>query len=169
MTPVSLNTLNFQHLLYFWVVAREGSIARATVVLNLTQPTISTQLKTLEQSLGAKLFERRGRARVMTDTGQLVFRYADEMFRTGRELTQALARGTGDMPTRFVVGISDSRPKITTWRLLQPALAIVPRFRLICRIDKTERLVADLAAHLVDVVLADAASGANSASGAAIG
>lgn len=156
MTPATLNTLNYQHLLYFWVVAREGSIARATVVLNLTQPTISTQLKTLEQSLGAKLFERRGRARVMTDTGQLVYRYADEMFRTGRELTQALARGAGDMPTRLVVGVSDSLPKITTWRLLQPALAIVPKFRLICRIDKTERLIADLAAHSLDVVLADA-------------
>jgi len=156
MTPPSLNTLNYQHLLYFWVVAREGSIARATVVLNLTQPTISTQLKTLEQSLGAKLFERLGRSLVMTDTGQLVFRYADEMFRTGREMTEALARGTGDMPTRLVVGVSDSLPKLTTWRLLQPALAIVPKFRLICRIDKTERLVADLATHSLDVVLADA-------------
>jgi len=156
MTPASLNTLNFQHLLYFWVVAREGSIARATTLLHLTQPTISTQIKTLEQSIGSKLFERRGRSLAMTEIGQLVFRYADEIFRTGRELTDALARGTGDVPTRLVVGISDSLPKLTTWRLLQPALAIVPKFRLICRIDKTERLVADLAAHALDVVLADA-------------
>lgn len=152
----TLNTLNYQHLHYFWVVAREGSIARATVVLHLTQPTISTQLKTLERSLGTPLFERRGRNLVLTDTGQLVFRYADEIFRTGRELTDALARGGGAMPTRLVVGISDSLPKLTTWRLLQPALAIVPRFRLTCRIDKTDRLVADLAAHALDVVLADA-------------
>jgi len=155
MSPASLNAINYQHLLYFWVVAREGSIARATTVLHLTQPTISTQLKTLEQSLGAKLFERRGRALSLTETGQLVFRYADEMFRTGRELTLALARGGGDVPTRLVVGISDSLPKLTTWRLLQPALSIVPKFRLICRIDKTERLVADLATHALDVVLAD--------------
>ncbi len=155
MATPTLNTLNYQHLLYFWVIAREGSIARATTVLNLTQPTISTQLKTLERSLGAALFERRGRGLVLTDIGQLVFRYADEMFRTGRELTQALARGSGAMPTRLVVGISDSLPKLTTWRLLQPALAITPRFRLTCRIDKTERLVADLASHALDVVLAD--------------
>ena len=156
MASLTLNTLNYQHLLYFWVVAREGSITRATEILHLTQPTISTQIKTLEQSIGAQLFERRGRTLVLTDTGQLVYRYADEIFRTGRELTQALARGGGALPTRLVVGISDSLPKLTTWRLLQPALAFSPRFRLICRIDKTERLVADLAAHALDVVLADA-------------
>jgi len=156
MTLPSLNTLNYQHLLYFWVVAREGSIARATTVLHLTQPTISTQLKTLEQALDAVLFERRGRNLVLTETGQLVFRYADEIFRAGRELTEALAHGGGAMPTRLVVGISDSLPKLTTWRLLQPALALTPRFRLTCRIDKTERLVADLAIHALDVVLADA-------------
>ncbi len=152
----SLNTLNYQHLLYFWVVAREGSIARATIVLNLTQPTISTQLRTLEKSLGAKLFERRGRGLVLTEIGQMVQRYADEMFRTGRELTEALARGRGTMPTRLIVGISDSLPKLTAFRLLKPALSISPRFRLTCRIDKTERLVAELALHTIDVVLADA-------------
>ena len=156
MTLPSLNTLNYQHLLYFWVVAREGSIARATIVLNLTQPTISTQLRTLEKSLGAKLFERRGRGLALTEIGQMVQRYADEMFRTGRELTEALARGRGAMPTRLVVGISDSLPKLTAFRLLKPALSITPRFRLTCRIDKTERLVAELALHTIDVVLADA-------------
>jgi len=156
MTLPSLNTLNYQHLLYFWVVAREGSISRATSVLNLTQPTISTQLRTLEKALGAKLFERRGRGLVLTEIGQLVQRYADEMFRTGRELTEALARGRGAMPTRLIVGISDSLPKLTAFRLLKPALSITPRFRLTCRIDKTERLVAELALHTIDVVLADA-------------
>jgi len=155
MASLSLNTLNYQHLLYFWVVAREGSIARATSVLHLTQPTISTQLKVLEQSLGAALFERRGRSRTLSETGQLVFRYADEMFRTGRELTEALSRGDSVAPARLVVGISDALPKLTTWRLLQPALDVSPRLRLTCRIDKTDRLVADLAVHALDVVLAD--------------
>ncbi len=153
---LTLNTLNYQHLLYFWVVAREGGISRATRVLHLTQPTISTQLKTLETAIGALLFERRGRTLVLTETGHLVFQFADEMFRTGHELTQALARGGGVVPTRLIVGISDSLPKLTTWRLLQPALTITPRFQLTCRIDKTERLIADLAAHALDVVLADA-------------
>ncbi len=152
----SLNTLNYQHLLYFWTVAREGSIAKATKVLHLTQPTISAQIKLLEQSLGSPLFERRGRSLVLTDSGHLVFRYADEIFRTGRELTEALARGDARVPTRLVVGISDSLPKLTTWRLLRPALVATPGLRLTCRIDKTERLVADLAVHALDVVLADA-------------
>lgn len=152
---LSLNTLNYQHLLYFWVVAREGSIARATAVLHLTQPTISTQLQALARSLGAPLFTRSGRALVLTDTGQLVFRYADDMFRTGRELTEALAHGGTAGPTRLVVGISDALPKLSTWRLLQPALDTIPRAKLICRIDKTDRLVADLAVHALDVVLAD--------------
>jgi LysR family transcriptional regulator, transcriptional activator of nhaA len=155
MSPLSLNTLNYQHLLYFWVVAREGSIARATEVLHLTQPTISTQLKQLERALGEVLLEKRGRNLVLTETGQLVFHYADAMFRTGRELTEALARGDVRRPTRLVVGISDSLPKLSTWRLLRPALDAVPGLRLTCRIDKTERLVADLAVHALDVVLAD--------------
>lgn len=155
MTAPTLHTLNYQHLLYFWVVAREGSIARATTVLHLTQPTISAQLKLLEGALGAPLFARRGRARELTETGHLVFTYADEIFRTGRELTAALHRGTGAAPSRLIVGISDALPKLTTWRLLKPALDLVPRLRLTCRIDKTERLVADLAVHALDLVLAD--------------
>lgn len=156
MTAISLNTLNYQHLLYFWVVAREGSIARATTVLHLTQPTISTQLKVLEKSLGESLFTKRGRHLVLTETGHLVFHYADAMFRTGRELTEALARGDARLPARLTVGISDSLPKLTTWRLLRPALDAVPGLRLTCRIDKTDRLVADLAVHALDVVLTDA-------------
>ncbi len=158
---VSLNTLNYQHLLYFWTVAREGSITRATGVLHLTQPTISAQLKVLEQSIGAKLFMKAGRSLALTETGHLVFRYADDMFRTGRELTEALARGDGRTPTRLVVGISDSLPKLTTWRLLRPALTAPSRYRLTCRIDKTERLVADLAVHAIDIVLADTPSSPN--------
>ncbi|MES2524275.1 MAG: LysR family transcriptional regulator [Gemmatimonadota bacterium] len=156
MSTLSLSTLNFQHLRYFWTVAREGSIARATQVLNLTQPTISTQLKALERAIGEPLFERRGRTLALTDTGRLVMRYADEMFRAGRELADALAHGAAATPARMVVGISDSLPKLTTWKLLQPAMAVSPRFQLTCRIDKTQRLVADLASHAVDVVLADA-------------
>lgn len=152
---MKLNPLNYQHLLYFWVIAREGSIARATTVLRLTQPTLSAQLKILEDALGVQLFARKGRSLAITEAGQLVFRYADEMFRTGQELTEALARGGSAAPTRLVVGISDALPKLTTWRLLKPALELVPRLRLTCRIDKTERLLAELAVHAIDVVLAD--------------
>lgn len=155
--PLPLNALNYQHLLYFWVVAREGSIARATASLHVTQPTISTQLKSLESSLGAALFVRRGRRLVLTETGQLVFRYADQMFRTGQELTEALARGRTNVPARLVVGISDSLPKLTTARLLRPALRAVGDLQLSVHIDKTDRLVADLTVHALDVVLSDEA------------
>ena len=150
------NALNYQHLLYFWVVAREGSVARATEVLHLAQPTISGQLKTLERSLGERLFVKRGRNLALTDVGQVVFRYADEIFTVGRELREALAGlPSSERPARFAVGISDSLPKLTTFRLLAPALSPAHRFRLVFRIGKTEQLVAELATHAIDLVLTD--------------
>ena len=154
------NALNYQHLLYFWVVAREGSVARATKELNLAQPTISGQLKVLERQLGEQLFERRGRSLVLTEVGQLVYRYADEIFTLGRELRETLAGlPTAGRPQRFAVGISDSLPKLTTYRLLEPALTPPGRFRLVFRIGKTEQLLADLALHALDLVLADTPAG----------
>ncbi len=153
----SLNALNFQHLLYFWTVASEGSIAAATKVLHLAQPTISAQLKVLERSLGERLFERRGRRLELTEVGRLVFRFADDMFSIGRELQKTL----GGLPapgrtTRFAVGVSDALPKLTTHRLLEPALARADGHRLLLRIGKTGALLAELATHGLDVVLADA-------------
>jgi len=151
------NALNYQHLLYFWVVAREGSVAAATRELNLAQPTISGQLKVLERTLGERLFVRRGRNLVLTDVGQLVYRYADEIFTLGRELRETLAgMPAADKPMRFAVGISDSLPKLSTVRLLHPALEPPGRFHLVFRIGKTEQLLADLAVHALDLVLADA-------------
>jgi LysR family transcriptional regulator, transcriptional activator of nhaA len=157
----SMDSLNYHHLLYFWVVAREGSIARATELLNLTQPTISAQLRLLERSLGSKLFKKNGRQLVLTDTGQAVYRYAEEIFPLGRELVNAV-RGTGpDRPQKFSVGIADSMPKLTTYRLLEPALCLMPAIRLLVRIDKTDRLLAELAVHSLDLVLADHPIGPN--------
>lgn len=155
-TPLSLNALNFQHLLYFWTVAREGSVARATRVLHLAQPTISGQIKTLERTLGERLLERRGRGLVLTEVGQLVFRYADEMFAVGRELQQTLAGlPVAGRPARLAVGVSDSLPKLTTYRLLEPALTPHGSYRLLLRIGKTDALLAELATHALDLVLAD--------------
>jgi LysR family transcriptional activator of nhaA len=148
--------LNYHHLLYFYVVAREGSIARATTVLGLTQPTISGQLRTLEQSLGEKLFERRGRNLVLTETGHVIYRYAEEIFSLGDELLRTLEGQPTSGPLRFAVGISDSLPKITTYRLLAPALALQTPMRLLLRIGKTDQLLADLSIHALDLVLADA-------------
>jgi LysR family transcriptional activator of nhaA len=147
--------LNYHHLLYFYVVAREGSIARATTVLDLTQPTISGQLRTLEQALGEKLFERRGRNLVLTETGHVIYRYAEEIFSLGDELMRTLQGQPTSGPLRFAVGISDSLPKITTHRLLAPALALQAPMRLLLRIGKTDQLLADLSIHALDLVLAD--------------
>ena len=102
-----LNSLSYQHLLYCWTVARERSITRATDVLHLMQPTIGAQLKVLEQSIGATLFMKQGRSLALTETGRLVFQYADDIFRTGRELPEALAGGDGTTPTRLVVDVYD--------------------------------------------------------------
>ena len=148
--------LNYHHLLYFWTVARLGSIARATRELNLTQPAISAQLRTLERSLGERLFARSGRSLVLTEVGQLVFRYADEIFTTGRELQETLAGRPSGRPVRLTVGAADAMPKLLTYRLLEPALTGAEPVRLVLREDDPERLLADLAIHALDLVLADA-------------
>lgn len=149
-------SINYQHLHYFWVVAREGSIARATKVLGLTQPTISVQVHALERALGEQLFARRGRNLVLTDVGQTVFRFADEIFALGRELSDALDGRPSSRPVRFAVGVSDTLPKLTAYRLLAPALALrQPALHVIIRSDKVERLLADLTIHALDLVLAD--------------
>ena len=118
--------LNYHHLLYFWTVARAGTIAAASKELHLSQPTISTQLKTLEESLGQKLFQRQGRKLVLTDVGQTTFRYADEIFRLGKELQKALETGgTPGTGLRFAVGVADVIPKLVAQRLLEPAFDAV--------------------------------------------
>ena len=149
--------LNYHHLLYFWTVAREGGVVRASRVLNLTQPAISAQLRTLERALGEKLLEKRGRNLVLTETGQLVYQYAEEIFSTGRELQEVLAGRAGGRVMRFVVGVTDALPKLMAYRLLEPALRLEnPAVRLILREDEPERLFAALATHALDLVLSDA-------------
>ena len=148
--------LNYHHLLYFWTVAREGSIAKASVTLRLAQPTISGQIRSLEESLGEKLFRRAGRNLVMTDVGQIVYRFADEIFGLGRELVDTIRDRPTGRPIRFVVGIADVLPKLITYRLLRPALHLSQPVRIICREDNAARLLAALALHELDLVLTDA-------------
>ena len=151
----TVHTLNYHHLLYFYTVVREGSVTRAAAALNLTQPAVSAQLRTLERAVGAPLLVRRGRTLALTDTGRVAFRYAEEIFALGRELQQSLGRG-GARPTRFVVGVTDALPKLMTYRLLQPALHADDAMQLVLREGDLERLVADLAVHALDLVLSDA-------------
>lgn len=145
--------LNYHHLLYFWTVAKEGSIARACEELRLAQPTISGQIRALEEALGEKLFTRSGRRLTMTETGRLVFQYADEIFGLGRELTEVLKGRPRGRPIRFIVGISDLIPKLIAYRILQPVFTLAHAVRLVCYEDEPEELLARLSAHKLDLVL----------------
>lgn len=150
-----MERLNYHHLLYFWTVVREGTVARAGERLSLAQPTISGQLRTLENVLGEKLFTRSGRHLALTDTGRLVYRYADEIFSIGRELTETLKGRPSGRPLRLTIGVADAVPKLIAYRLLQPALELPEPVHLVCREDKPDRLLADLAVHALDIVLTD--------------
>jgi LysR family transcriptional activator of nhaA len=148
--------LNYHHLLYFWTVAKEGSIARACEKLRLAQPTISGQLRLLEDTLGEKLFVKQGRGLVMTDVGQVVYRYADEIFSLGRELQDVLKGRPRGRPLRLLAGVSDLIPKLIAYRVLRPALEMAEPVQIICDEGPPEHLLAELAEHRMDVVLSDA-------------
>ncbi len=151
--------LNYHHLFYFWTVAREGSVSQASGVLRLAQPTISGQVKTLEDRLGEKLFERRGRRLVLTEVGQVVFRYADEIFSLGNELLDTVKNRSPRRPARLKVGLADAVPKLIAYELLKPALALPEPVEISCVEGQTERLIAQLATFSLDLVLTDAPIG----------
>jgi LysR family transcriptional activator of nhaA len=152
--------LNYHHLLYFWVVAHEGSIAAATRKLNLTQPTISAQLRLLEDSLGEKLFEKSGRTLALTAEGRIALRYADEIFALGRELRDTLRDRPTLRPVRVQVGIADVVPKLVAYRILRPAFQTQGDIEMVCRESSSENLLALLGQHEVDIVLTDAPASA---------
>jgi LysR family transcriptional regulator, transcriptional activator of nhaA len=148
--------LNYHHLLYFWMVAREGGLAPAGVKLRLAHPTISGQIHALESALGEKLFTRVGRRLTLTEMGRLVYRYADEIFALGQELLETVKDRPTGRPLRVAVGIVDVVPKLIVRQLLEPTRHLPESVRLVCREDKLDRLLAELSLHALDVVLADA-------------
>ena len=148
--------LNYHHLFYFWNVARFGSVSRAGAELRLTQATISAQLKSLELSFGEKLFRKTGRHLALTDMGKVVFRYAEEIFSLGRELTGALKGRAHGRAARLTVGVADVLPKLVAYKLIEPALRLKESYRIICREGSNTDLLAALAVHDLDVVLTDA-------------
>jgi LysR family transcriptional activator of nhaA len=150
-----MDWLNYHHLLYFWTVAREGSIARACQRLHLTQPTVSGQIRLLEKAVKAKLFERSGRGLALTDTGRLVYRYADEIFTLGRDLEDAIHDRPRGQAMRFAVGVADTLPKVLVHRLLAPAFMIGEEVRITCIDGSPDRLLAELALHELDLVVSD--------------
>ncbi len=151
-----MDWINYHHLLYFWVTAREGSITRASERLNLAQPTVSGQIQSLEKSIGEKLFLRQGRKLSLTETGRLVFGYADQIFTVGQELVDVLRNRPTHGPNRVKVGIADSLPKLVACNLLEAALDGKTPSHLICREGKPESLLTELATFGLDIVLADA-------------
>jgi LysR family transcriptional regulator, transcriptional activator of nhaA len=151
----SMDWLNYHHLHYFWVVAREGSVTRAAELLHLSQPTISGQLRELEKAMKAPLFEKSGRGLALTETGQEVFRYADSIFALGRELMDRVNGHPLGHPVRLRVGVVDVMPKLIAHLLLKPALRLSEPVRVICVEGKLERLAAELTIHNLDVVLSD--------------
>lgn len=150
-----LASLNFHHLLYFWSVVREGTIASAGQRLHVAQPTISAQLRTLEAALGERLFSRHGRNLTLTDTGRVVYRYADEIFLLGRELLDTLAGQPLRGPARVRVGVVDALPKMAVRRMLAPLLNAPEPIRVICFEGKAPELLGRLVLHELDVVLSD--------------
>lgn len=147
--------LNYHHLRYFWTVAKEGSLAQAAAKLHVSQPSISEQIRELEGALGEKLFRREGRQNKLTDAGQVVFNYAEEIFTLGRELVNAVKQRPGTQTMRMNVGVVDSFPKLVTNEILKPAFAMSQPVHVVCREGKMEDLLAQLAAHRLDLVLSD--------------
>jgi LysR family transcriptional activator of nhaA len=152
--------LNYHHLRYFWAAVREGGVTRASEKLHISQPAVSSQIRGLENAMGEKLLTRSGRHLALTEAGRLVYGYAEEIFGLGAELMETVKwRGRG-RTLRLVVGVADVLPKPIVRRLLEPALHLGERVRLICREDRpVEDFMGELGLHGLDVLLADAPVG----------
>ncbi|OYV07103.1 MAG: LysR family transcriptional regulator [Verrucomicrobiales bacterium VVV1] len=150
--------LNYHHLRLFWEVARAGSLRMAAARLHLSQPTISTQIKALEQSLDEKLFDRAGRGMKLTPKGKVIMDYASEIFTLGSEMLRSLHGEIGNRPMRLNVGITDSLPKLLAWRLIRPAIQAIPNLHLCCVEGHAQELLGSLAGGRLDMVLSDEAA-----------
>lgn len=145
---------SYRHLYYFWVVAKEGGVARAAERLGMAVQTVSTQVRELERSLGYALLKPSGRGVALTDAGLAAMRQAEQIFQLGEQLPAAVRDAAGAPTVRLVVGISDQLPKLAVRSLMQPVMQ-APHLKLLCLVDEFEDLLGDLALHRLDVVLAD--------------
>lgn len=148
-------SFNYKHLHYFWMIAHEGSIAKASEKLHITPQTISGQLSLLEGSIGSDLFTREGRGLRLTETGRLVLKYADEIFDLGRELRHMLRGNAQVGPSEFIVSAASTLPKTIVQKIIEPGLQIDQNISLTSREGPVENILADLALHKVDLVLSD--------------
>lgn len=147
--------MNYHHLRYFWAVAREGSVTAAADALHVSQPAVSAQIRKLETALGHELFDRSRRSLGLTPEGKIVFEYADEIFHLGEELLDTVKGRMEGRPMRLVVGVASTIPNLVSFHLLEPAFALDDSVRIVVRENRTDRLLAQLATHDVDLVLAD--------------
>jgi LysR family transcriptional activator of nhaA len=149
--------MNFKHLHYFWVAAKAGGVVRAGEQLHTTPQTLSAQIKLLEERLGRRLFRKSGRNLELTDDGRVALRYADEIFSLGTELEASLREKSagGSQVRELRVGLEDMVAKSVAYRLLEPALSLPEPVRLICTEGRFPDLMAQLALHRMDLVIAD--------------
>jgi len=150
-----MDWLNYHHLMYFWTVVRKGGLTPAADELRLSPSTVSTQIQQLEHVLGYKLFDRSGRQMIVNDVGQVVFRYAEEIFSLGRELQDALEDRPAERPIRVQIGIADVLSKLFVGKLLAPILGSQQTYHLVCREDHPDNLISQLILHNLDIVLTD--------------
>jgi LysR family transcriptional activator of nhaA len=155
--------LNYHHLRYFWVVAREGGLTKAAGKLHVSQPTISAQIHALEGVLGEKLFRRSGRNLRLTDVGQHVLSYAEEIFSIGQDLLSSVKQRPTSRPLRLHLGVADALPKLVTYRIIEPIFSLEQPVQVSCWETKLSDMLVELAAYRLDIVLADepASSGVN--------
>jgi LysR family transcriptional regulator, transcriptional activator of nhaA len=150
-----MDWLNYHQLMNFWLVAREGSVQRASELLHVTPSSVSIQIRQLERALGVKLFNRRGRGLILTDIGQQVAEYATDIFATGRELMDLVRGRPLGRPMELRIGIRDVMPKLVAFNLIKPAFGLAEPPRIVCQEGEMAKLIADLAIHKLDVVLSD--------------
>lgn len=147
--------LNFHHLRYFWMVVQKGGVRKAAEELHVSQPSISAQLRLLEESLGQKLFKRSGRNLVLSEMGRVVVAYADDIFSTGRELMSAVRQRPENRPLQLNVGLTDAFPRLIAFEIFKAVFNFDPLIHLICREGEIGPLINQLHAHRLDIVLAD--------------
>jgi LysR family transcriptional activator of nhaA len=147
--------LNYHHLRYFWVVAKEGGLRKAAEKLHVSQPTISAQIAALEGVVGEKLFRRGGRALALTETGQLVMTYAEEIFSIGQDLLNSVKQRPTSRPLRMRLGVADALPKLVTYQIIEPIFHLPQPVQVSCWETKVSDMLVELTAYRLDVVLAD--------------
>ncbi len=149
-----MDWLNYHHLFYFWNVAKEGTVSAAAEKLHLARTTITSQVRQFERATGNELFRKSGRYLELTEFGQHIFRYAEEIFAIGHELTDFIHNGQSSSK-RFVVGMPDVVPKLIAFELLKPAIHHPEGLHIVCHDGKLSDLLADLALHRLDLIISD--------------